>query len=109
MTCGRYVFSSARTGGKITDIKRGWRSACEAAGIDDLHFHDLRHEWASRAADSGAHAHDRRDILGHSSGNMTDDYTHASPQRMEKVMELVAGFEGTELPVTTKWQDKIAG
>lgn len=92
VTCGKYVFTSARTGGKLTDIKRGWRSACEAAGIDDLHFHDLRHEWASRAADSGAHAHDRRDILGHSSGNMTDDYTHASPRSMENVMESVAGY-----------------
>lgn len=109
VTCGKYVFTSARTGGKITDIKRGWKSACEAAGIDDLHFHDLRHEWASRAADAGAHDHDRRDILGHSSVNMTDDYTHASPRRMENVMELVASFEGTELPVTTKWHDKIAG
>ncbi len=108
-TCGNYVFSNARTGGRITDIKRGWRSACEAAGLDDLCFHDLRHEWASRAADVGAYDHDRRDILGHSSGNMTDDYTHASPKRMESVMESVAAYEATELPVTTKWQDKIAG
>jgi len=109
VTRGKYVFGSARTGGKITDIKRGWKSACEAAGINDLRFHDLRHEWASRAADGGAHAHERRDILGHSSGNMTDDYTHASPRSMENVMESVAGYLGAELPVTTKWQDKIAG
>lgn len=108
-TCGKYVFTSARTGGKITDIKRGWKSACEAAGIDDLCFHDLRHEWTSRAADLGARDHDRRDILGHSSGNLTDDYTHASPKRMESVMESVAAYEATEPPIPTKWQDKIAG
>jgi len=108
-TCGKYVFSSVRTGGRITDIKRGWKSACEAAGINDLHFHDLRHEWASLAADLGAHDHDRRDILGHSSDSMTGDYTHASPQRMEKVMELVAGYDAAELPGTTKMHDKIAG
>ena len=109
VTCGKYVFTSARTGGQITDIKRGWKSACEAAGLDDFCFHDLRHEWASRAADIGAYDHDRRDILGHSSGNMTDDYTHASPKRMESVMESVAAYEATEPPVTTKRHDKIAG
>ena len=60
-TCGKYVFSSARTGGRITDIKRGWKSALDEAGIDDLCFHDLRHEWSSRAADCGVPEHVRRD------------------------------------------------
>lgn len=109
VTCGRYVFGSVRTGRRITDIKRGWRSACEAAGIEDLRFHDLRHEWSSRAADCGVPEHVRRDILGHSSGSMTGDYTHASPEAMEEAMELVAGFKPRRLPATTKWHDKIAG
>jgi integrase len=108
-TRGKYVFGSVRTGGKITDIKRGWKSACEAAGITDLRFHDLRHEWSSRAADLGILEHVRRDILGHSSGSMTGDYTHASPEAKEEAMELVANYDGERRRVTTKWQDKIAG
>ncbi|MDQ3804540.1 MAG: site-specific integrase [Acidobacteriota bacterium] len=108
-TCGKYVFTSARTGGRITDIKRGWKSACEAAEIDDLRFHDLRHEWSSRAADCGVPEHVRRDILGHSAGSMTGDYTHAPLEMMEEAMELVAVYQPRKLPVTTKWQDKIAG
>ncbi len=109
VTRGKYVFASARTGGRITDIKRGWKSACEAAGIDDLLFHDLRHEWSSRAAGLGVRWHVRRDILGHSPGSMTGKYTHASPEEKEQAMELVENFKGTELPGRTKWQDKIAG
>jgi integrase len=34
----------------------------------------------------------RRDILGHSSPTMTGDYTHTSPEAMEKAMELLADY-----------------
>ena len=91
-TCGTYVFSSPRTGKQITDIKTAWASALEKAGIENLTFHDLRHEWSSRAADMNVPEHVRRDILGHSSKSMTGDYTHASPQAMERAMELVAVY-----------------
>ena len=37
--------------------------------------------------------HVRRDILGHSSTSMTGDYTHASPEEMERAMELVASYK----------------
>lgn len=87
-----YVFTSVRTGEKITDCKHGFTSSCEVAGIDDFTFHDLRHTWATRAGDVGVRRHVRRAILGHSSTSMTDDYTHATPEAMEEAMELVAGY-----------------
>jgi integrase len=92
-TCGSYVFSSPRTGGKMTDIKTAWASALRKAAVHNLTFHDLRHEWSSRAADLNVPEHVRRDILGHSSKSMTDDYTHASPAAMERAMELVASYD----------------
>jgi integrase len=91
-TCGEYVFSSIRTGKQITDIKRGFRSACAEAKLVNFTFHDLRHEWSSRAAECGVPEHVRRDILGHSSTSITGDYTHASPEAMEEAMELVAAY-----------------
>ncbi len=42
-TPGGYVFESIRTGRKITDVKRGFTSACLEAGIENLTFHHLRH------------------------------------------------------------------
>ncbi len=38
--------------------------------------------------------HVRRDILGHTPKSMTGDYTHASPEEMERAMELVASYAG---------------
>ena len=63
-------------------------------GLDNLTFHDLRHTWSSRVAEMGVPEHVRRDILGHSQRSMTGDYTHASPEEMERAMELVASYSG---------------
>jgi hypothetical protein len=35
-----YVFVNRKTGQPRTDIKRGFRSACKKAGLEDFHFHD---------------------------------------------------------------------
>lgn len=94
MTTGEYVFRSIRTGERINDIKKGFVSACGLAGVSNLTFHDLRHTWSSRAAKMGVPEHVRRDILGHSPASMTGDYTHASPEEMERAMELVASYDG---------------
>jgi integrase len=96
VTDSKYVFRSIRTDERINDIKKGFVSACEEAGIINLTFHDLRHTWSSRAAEMGVSEHVRRDILGHSSNSMTGDYTHASPEEMERVMELVAAYAGRD-------------
>lgn len=37
----------------IKDLKGAWSRICAAAGIVDLHVHDLRHEGISRAVESG--------------------------------------------------------
>jgi integrase len=87
-----YVFRSIRTGLKITEIKRGFTSACTEAGVHNLTFHDLRHTWSTRAADCGVIHAVRRDILGHSSVTMTDDYTQSTPEARERAMEAVASY-----------------
>jgi integrase len=46
---GEMVFPATANG-----LKLAWaRTICPAAGIEDLHFHDLRHEATSRFAESG--------------------------------------------------------
>jgi integrase len=37
----------------IKNLQGAWDRICEAAGIEDLHIHDLRHEGISRAVESG--------------------------------------------------------
>src|SRR5437868_5693301 len=72
------VFSSP-AGGRIVDVRTGFQNACKRAGLIDLHFHDLRHTFASQFVMSGGDLYILQEILGHKSITMTQRYAHLSP------------------------------
>ena len=81
------VFASVRTGGRIVDIRAGFKNACTRAGITDLHFHDLRHTFASQFVMAGGDLYILKEILGHKSITMTQRYAHLSPTYKVKVFD----------------------
>jgi integrase len=89
-----YVFASPHTAGRLTDIKKGFRSAALKAEIENLRFHDLRHTFATRLADAGTDAYTLMEILGHADIKTTMIYVHASAE---------AGRSAVE-KLDTKWQ-----
>lgn len=64
-------------------LKSGFRRAREAAGMPEVHFHDLRHSCATILLQLGADLHVVREILGHTSVKTTERYAHVmvAPQR----------------------------
>ena len=84
-----FVFGTP-TGEPIHSIKTAWRRTCERAGIEGLHFHDLRREYGSRLMDSGGEDHSIRDLLGHANITTTSRYLKSSEKRQA---ELVAQME----------------
>lgn len=64
-------------------VKSGFRRAREAAGMPEVHFHDLRHSCATILLGLGADMHVVREILGHTSIKTTERYAHVlvGPQR----------------------------
>jgi integrase len=93
-TDSELVFPSGRTGLRVTDIKTGFRTALSRAKLSNFRFHDLRHTWATRAADCHVPEPVRRDIMGHQSETMTGDYIHAMLEAMEEAVELVTSYRG---------------
>ncbi|TWV79829.1 tyrosine-type recombinase/integrase, partial [Moraxella sp. VT-16-12] len=58
------------------NISKLFTEACKILGIDDLHFHDLRHEGATRLAEQGLTIPQMQEITGHDSWNSLQRYTN---------------------------------
>jgi integrase len=49
----------------LTEPKSAWHGACERAGIEDLHMHDLRHTFATFALVAGVPSRMIKEQMGH--------------------------------------------
>lgn len=60
-------------------LRRAWENAMGAAGIQDMRFHDLRHEAASRLFEKGLNVMEAASVTGHKTLSMLKRYTHLNP------------------------------
>jgi integrase len=81
-----FVFTNA-TGGRLGWLQHGFRKALVRAGLTDLHFHDLRHTFASQWMMAGGELFALKDILGHKTIAMTQRYAHLSPAYKRAVVD----------------------
>ena len=56
--------------------------ACADLGIEDLHFHDLRHEGTSRLFEAGFAIQQVALVTGHKDWKMLRRYTHLKPESL---------------------------
>jgi len=69
-------------------LKSTWRFMLKKLGIEDLHFHDLRHESISRLFELGSlDMMEVAAISGHKSLAMLKRYTHLKAQRLVRKLE----------------------
>lgn len=71
-----YVFGPIE-GARVKDIKTAWRASCRRAGIENLRFHDLRHEAGSRKLEAGYPMHAVSLWFGHTDLTTTARYLNA--------------------------------
>jgi integrase len=57
-------------------IKRAFMRARRRAGLEDFHFHDLRHEGTSRLFEKGLNPIEVASVTGHKTLQMLRRYTH---------------------------------
>ena len=86
---GGHVFINPDTAKPYTDIKTAFGTACQLAGIENLHWHDLRHTFGTRLAEAGSSEATIADLMGHSDPQTTRRYTHATEPVFAKCEELV--------------------
>jgi site-specific recombinase XerD len=85
-----YVCPETRADGQ-RDWRRWLEKAAKKAGIEDFHWHDLRHTFASRLVMAGADIRTVQELLGHKSILMTMRYAHLSPDHRQAAAEKIGG------------------
>lgn len=83
-----------RRGDQNLPIKGGlttkaWRAACQRAGIEDFHFHDTRHCWASRMREACVPLDIIQELGGWRDGKMVQRYGHLNVDHLRQFAEKI--------------------
>jgi hypothetical protein len=73
-----------------------FQNAVKRAKLEDFHFHDLRHTFASRLIMAGVDIRTIQELMGHKTIAMTLRYSHLSPRPQAQ------GDSGTGKPIFRK-------
>jgi integrase len=84
-----YLFTNPATGTRFLHIHHGWWKALKLADINDLHFHDLRHTFGTRAIENGATLAEVKELMGHKSIATTENYCHATEAGKRRAVDAV--------------------
>lgn len=96
---GAFVFAQA-DGSPLTGniVKNPTRRAAEALGRPELHFHSLRHSFASQLVMNGVPLQAVQKLLGHADVKMTLRYAHLAPDVYVSAVATLGTVAGKVLP-----------
>jgi integrase len=78
-----WLFTSSRSGNRLTTVNKAWQQVRQDAGISHVRLHDLRHQYASFLINSGRTLYEVQQILGHSDPTVTQRYAHLSTRTLQ--------------------------
>lgn len=75
-------------------ISKIFKKACSAASVGkDIHFHSLRHSFASNLVQKGVSLYKIKELLGHSSITTTEIYSHLNLDSLREAISVLDGHE----------------
>jgi integrase len=87
-----YVFPGKVKGQALNNPTKAFKRILEAAGIENLRIHDLRHSFASLAVNAGATLYQVQHLLGHASAQTTQRYAHLTDGALRQASGAVAAL-----------------
>jgi integrase len=84
-----HVFPSTRNDGYFIGTPKIWREVRDKARLKGVRMHDLRHTFASIAAESGLSLPMIGALLGHSQASTTARYAHLADNPLRQASDLV--------------------
>jgi integrase len=91
LTCSQhspYLFPAKKRFGHIC-IRKAWDEAVKRARIEGFRFHDLRHTFATYAAEAGASNLELATAMGHQTLQMLQRYTHMNATTTHRLSSAV--------------------
>jgi integrase len=88
------VFVPVKEDGKQRSLRDAWERALATAGIENFHWHDLRHTAASYLVMSGVSLVEVAKILGHRTLSMVARYAHLADEHIVATGEKLAARLG---------------
>ena len=85
----RVFCSKAYTPLESGHLRRAFRLSLSKAKIEDFHFHDLRHTFATTLVQSGVDLYKVQQLLGHKSPIMMQRYAHHYPESLRGGVEIL--------------------
>jgi len=76
-----------KSGKRNISIQSSWEAVVQEVGLEDFHFHDLRHTCGSWLVQSGVPLADVKEVLGHSTIRMTERYAHNAPENCRAAVD----------------------
>jgi len=73
----------------VRSLREAFDKALSKARIEDFHFHDLRHTFATRLVQNGVDIYKVKELLGHKSIAMTMRYAHHYPESLRASVEVL--------------------
>lgn len=95
-----WVFANSK-GERFADIKKGFKTACQKAGIEDFTPHDMRHTCAAWLVQNGVDIRVVCELLRHSSIEVTMRYAHLSPKNVRDAVERLSHSRPTSAIVSS--------
>jgi integrase len=84
-----YVFTQRDEQVTKREVQRQFATALKRAKVIDFRFHDLRHTFATRLAQSGVDIYAIAKLLGHKDIRMTQRYAHHSPESVRYGVDIL--------------------
>lgn len=87
-----YVIAGRKPGTHLINLQKPWRAVREAAKLDDVRLHDLRHSFASFAVGAGLSLPVIGGLLGHKSVQTTARYAHLAQNPLRQATDMVGAI-----------------
>lgn len=91
----RFVFPGDAADRPLQDVRKTWKAACAAAGLEGVRLHDLRHTYASHLVSSGLSLEIVGRLLGHTQVATTRRYAHLADSPLREATERFGAMVGS--------------